>query len=56
MQALGLQEREPWQSVMDTKGPVPYGADGYEKNCAGNCLGHFLLVDLRVMFLFLQCR
>ncbi|WP_428391011.1 SDR family NAD(P)-dependent oxidoreductase [Lichenicoccus sp.] len=27
-------------------GPVSYSADGYEMTFAGNCLGHFLLVDL----------
>ena len=28
------------------RGPVSYSADGYEKTFAGNCLGHFLLVNL----------
>ena len=28
------------------KGPVSYSADGYEETFAGNCLGHFLLVNL----------
>jgi NAD(P)-dependent dehydrogenase (short-subunit alcohol dehydrogenase family) len=27
-------------------GPVTYSADGYETTFAGNCLGHFLLVNL----------
>ena len=27
-------------------GPVSYSADGYEETFAGNCLGHFLLVNL----------
>ena len=27
-------------------GPVTYSADGYEETFAGNCLGHFLLVNL----------
>jgi NAD(P)-dependent dehydrogenase (short-subunit alcohol dehydrogenase family) len=27
-------------------GPVTYSADGYESTFAGNCLGHFLLVNL----------
>lgn len=27
-------------------GPVMYSADGYEQTFAGNCLGHFLLVNL----------
>ena len=28
------------------KGPVTYSVDGYETTFAGNCLGHFLLVNL----------
>jgi len=28
------------------RGPVSYSADGYEETFAGNCLGHFLLVNL----------
>jgi NAD(P)-dependent dehydrogenase (short-subunit alcohol dehydrogenase family) len=28
------------------RGPVTYTADGYEETFAGNCLGHFLLVNL----------
>ena len=31
-------------------GPVSYSADGYEETFAGNCLGHFLLVDLMLDF------
>ena len=29
-----------------SNGPVTYSADGYETTFAGNCLGHFLLVNL----------
>ncbi len=29
-----------------SSGPVTYSADGYEETFAGNCLGHFLLVNL----------
>jgi NAD(P)-dependent dehydrogenase (short-subunit alcohol dehydrogenase family) len=28
------------------RGPVSYSADGYEQTFAGNCLGHFLLVNM----------
>ncbi len=28
------------------KGTVAYSSDGYEQTFAGNCLGHFLLIDL----------
>lgn len=28
------------------RGPVTYSADGYEETFAGNCLGHFLMINL----------
>ncbi len=50
LQAAGTQEAKLHGIICNagaqSNGPVTYSADGYETTFAGNCLGHFLLVNL----------